>query len=164
LPKILLLGLVLVLSLGTVVSARGGRDINGPGPGRRQGWKKHSGLAERERRFQAKKVLGETTNQLSRAQNVARRGHYRYGLGKAYAHQEQARELYYHGQYDRAMAHSMRARELAVDIITCNHRQRYEHPGQPPMHSVKLADDLDNELTIKVVDDKVALRLHFTLD
>jgi hypothetical protein len=152
--KILILGLLLVLSFSTVISAKSRHDFDRPG--RHQGWEVREHPST-QKQLKAKEVLEETAEQLEQAQKAALHGHYRYGLGRAYTHQEQARDLYFDRQYERAQAHSLRAREIAVDIINANRQKRYERPASH-------VDGLDNQLSIKIIDDKVALRLHFTLD
>jgi flagellar biosynthesis GTPase FlhF len=111
-------------------------------------------------KFKAGQVLHETANYLVRAQRAARFGPYRYGLGKAYAHQEEARNLYFDGQYRRAIDHSLRARKIAQYIIMWNKPGYMRRPGRHAVYN----DPIDNELSIKVVDDKIAIRLKINLD
>jgi hypothetical protein len=114
-------------------------------------------------KFRARQVLHGTADRLIQAQRAARNGHYSYGLGMAYSHQKQARNLYYEGRYQRAIEHSMRAKYIADYIIRQNQEGRRHHPGEPepcqPPH-----DRLDDQLSIKIVDDKVAIRLNISLD
>ncbi|HYH04377.1 MAG TPA: hypothetical protein VEC37_14900 [Bacillota bacterium] len=111
-------------------------------------------------RLRAKQVLRETAECLERAQRVARYGHFREGLGKAYAHQEEARNLYYEGRYQRAIVHSMRAREIANDIISINREGRSDRRHGRYWHN----DSLDDELSIRIVDDNIAIKLKINLD
>jgi hypothetical protein len=158
--KVLILGLFLACcSAGVVIDAREHRSFHQPGPPR--GWERRPDYSWD--RVEAKQVLAETADRLLQAQSAARRGRYRYGLGKAYAHQKQARNLYYDGQYKRALAHSFRAREIALEIIDANRPGPSRFLDRPPRRRHRY-DDLDSQLSIKIVDDKVALRLHFNLD
>jgi hypothetical protein len=158
--KVLILGLLLTCcSTGVVIDAREYHRFHRPGPPR--SWERRPDYSWD--RVQAKQILGETAGRLLQAQRAARRGNYRYGLGKAYAHQKQARNLYYDGQYKRAIAHSFRAREIALEIIDANRPGPSRFSNRSPRRRHR-HDDLDSQLSIKIVDDKVALRLHFNLD
>jgi hypothetical protein len=110
-------------------------------------------------RLKAKKVLRDTGNYLIRAQREARRGRYYFGLGKAYAHQEEAKKLYWGRHYRSAMAHSLRARQIARDVIEANRPGRSRRYGPPPKYN----DEIDNELSIKIRDDKAVLSLKINL-
>jgi hypothetical protein len=112
-------------------------------------------------RVRANQVIHETDNYLRRAQKAARFGPYRYGLGKALAHQEEARNLYFEGQYQRSIAHSLHARKIAQDIIEENRPGHPRRPGPPP-HGL-YNDPIDNELSIKIVDDNIAIKLKIKL-
>lgn len=161
--KIWVLTLVLVCSFATAVSAHGpgpDRRDHGRGPGmndRRPEFKEHRDDREKDH---AREVLGQTNDTLERAQRAARRGGYRDGLGRAFAHQDEARELYRQGSYGRAISHSMRAREIAEDIIRINQRRdrRSYH------HDYDRRDDLDNSINLRIRDDKAALNLRIKLD
>jgi hypothetical protein len=108
----------------------------------------------------ARQVLRKTAKLLIWAQKAAKHGHYHYGLGRAYAHQEEARNLYSHGWYDRAIAHSLYARKIARNIITENQPGRSRCPGYHPVYD----DPLDKELRINIADDNVALTLRINLN
>lgn len=167
--KLLIVGLVIATTCGiaTVTSAHGPWD--GPPPGHQRheepgfdpegGPRHHRAHGEFRERERAREVLEETADTLERAQWSARRGHYRDGLGRAWAHQEEARDLYFNGEYERAIAHSMRARDIAVYIIDANRRG----PGGPHRHHFQ-EHELDNQLHVRIVDDNVALKLRFNLN
>jgi hypothetical protein len=108
----------------------------------------------------ARRVLRETADYLVKAQWAARRRHYYFGLGKAYAHQEEARKLYAKRWYRNAIDHSMRAREIAKDVIEANRPGRRHRYGPPPEYD----DSIDNELSVNIRDDKAVLSLRIRLD
>jgi hypothetical protein len=110
----------------------------------------------RYERSKAREVLRVTADYLIRAQRAARLGHYHFGLGKAYAHQEEARRLYRDGFYRRAIAHSLRARQIAQDVIDGN-RAGY------PRYPCEYDETIDNELSVRVHDDRSVLSLRITL-
>jgi hypothetical protein len=98
-------------------------------------------------RARANQVIHDTDNYLRQAQKAARFGPYRYGLGKALAHQQEARNLYFDRQYQRSIVHSLRARKIAQDIIEENRPGHPRRPGPPP-HGL-YNDPIDNELSVK---------------
>jgi hypothetical protein len=112
--------------------------------------------------FRAKQVLRETADCLIQAQRAARYGNGN-GLGMAYTHQQQAWKLYYQGFYRRSIGHSMRARFIANEIIRHNQAGRRPGPGGPPPYRPS-HDNLDDELSIKIIDDNIAIRLKIDLD
>jgi hypothetical protein len=112
--------------------------------------------------FRAKQVLRETADYLIRAQRAARNG-YGNGLGMAYTHQQQAQKLYYQGRYQSSIGHSMRARFIAGEIIRYNQAGRRPGPGGPPPYRPSY-DNLDDELSIRIIDDNIAIRLKIDLD
>lgn len=113
-------------------------------------------------KLSTRQVLRETAECLVQAQRAARSGNYRFGLGKAYAHQEQARNLYFERRYERARLHSLRAREIANYIIVQNRSgsRRYSERYRRYQEN----DSLDNSLSIRIVDDNIALKLRIDLD
>ncbi|HYH02283.1 MAG TPA: hypothetical protein VEC37_04225 [Bacillota bacterium] len=157
--KFLIVILLITSSLSLVgnVSARGRRDFD---EGRSHPKKVYYSPREKA---EAKQTLRETADYLVHAQQAANRGHYSYGLGKAYAHQEEARDLYHARRYERSIAHSLRARDIANFIIRENRERRYRESVRPPRYADR-NDEIDNELSIRVVDDKVALKLKINLD
>jgi hypothetical protein len=108
----------------------------------------------------ARQILRKTAKLLTRAQRAAKLGHYRYGLGRAFAHQEEAWTLYSGGWYDRAIVHSLYARKIARNIITENQPGRSRRPRHYPVYD----DPLDQELSINITDDNVALELRINLN
>jgi hypothetical protein len=110
-------------------------------------------------RIEAKRVIRATADYLIRAQQAARKGRYYFGLGKAYAHQEEAQKLYRGGHYKSAMAHSLRARQIARDVIEANRPGRPRRYGLSPQYN----DEIDNQLSIKIRDDKAVLSLKINL-
>lgn len=158
--KLLIVFLLIACSLTSVtsVNARGRRDYD---------QKRHPQKYDRhspKEKSRARSTIRETAGHLSRAQAAARTGHYSYGLGKAYAHQEQARDFYFNGRYERAIAHSLRARDIALYIIKENREGRYRAAAPPPRRYAERHDDIDDQLSIRVVDDKVAIKLKINLD
>ncbi|MGD8401215.1 MAG: hypothetical protein PVH64_09840 [Bacillota bacterium] len=112
-------------------------------------------------RVKARQVIRKTTIYLERAQRAARRGYYRYGLGKAYAHQKEARNLYLKRWYRQAIAHSLRARKISQNIIDAN------RPGGPRRlehYYGRYDDEIDNKLSIRIEDDKAVLKFRIQLD
>ncbi|HYH03757.1 MAG TPA: hypothetical protein VEC37_11680 [Bacillota bacterium] len=159
--KLIVLGLVLACSLSAVATAHGheGRDFDRDRRDHRPPVREHRDSRERMR---ARDVLRETNNVLERAQRSSDRGGYRNGLGRAFAHQEEARDLYRYGRYERSISHSLRAREIAEDIIRANRDRRYRR--HRAHHDYNRHDDLDNSLSVKIIDDNVALKFRINLD
>ncbi|HEY8465037.1 MAG TPA: hypothetical protein VIM29_13680 [Bacillota bacterium] len=155
--KILIIMLLLACSIGSVASA--GPPRRPPGPPHRGPVKINHDSREKVR---ARNVLRETNVTLERAQIAARRGNYRNGLGRAFSHQQEARDLYRRGRYDRAIAHSLRARDIANDVIRANNDPRYRRSRIG--HDYNRHDDLDNSIRVRLFDDNVALKIRINLD
>jgi hypothetical protein len=122
-------------------------------------WQPHPRISGEQ--FRTKQVLRKTADVLIRAQWAARNG-YGQGLGMAYTHQQQAWNLYYEGRYQRSIEHSVRARLIANEIIRRSQTGRRPGPGSPPYRLPH--DRLDDELSIRIVDDNIAIRLKIDLD
>lgn len=159
--KLVVVGLILTCSFGAVVSAHGPerRDFGPDHRDHKPPVREHRDYREK---MQARDVLRETNDVLEQAQRAARRGKYRNGLGLAFAHQQEARDLYYKGRYERAISHSLRARDIASDIIKVNHDSR--HRRFRAHNDYNRHDDLDNSLSVKIIDDNIALKFHINLD
>lgn len=104
-----------------------------------------------ELREDARHILRRTANVLERAQRIARddrdrgRGHHgrrgkhrrqnsharddiRYrGLGRAFAHQNRAKDLFRNGRYELAIDHSLEARAIALRVI--RRADRWDNDG-----------------------------------
>lgn len=118
---------------------------------------------------QAHQVLRRTAEYLIQAQHNSRKYHGNYhGLGRAIAHQNRARQLYFEGWYDRAIAHSIQARRIAIGIIRQNRGRideksafnDYDERNFRDYHH----DDLEGEIYFNLVDDNKALHIHIDLD
>jgi hypothetical protein len=124
---------------------------------------------ERHSRQEARRILIETNNILEDAKREAERGGYYEGLGRAYSHQREARDLYSNDRrYDRAIDHSLRAREIAKDIIQTNREiqrdsRKLKHK-ETPRKNYDRHDDLDNSINVKIIDDHAALKMKFKID
>ncbi|HYH03756.1 MAG TPA: hypothetical protein VEC37_11675 [Bacillota bacterium] len=156
--KTLMLVLLLLCSSATVASAHN-YDYS-EHRHHKAGHREHRYQENSEERMRARRVLRYTSETLMQAQRAARRGGYREGLGRGFAHQDRAKELYYDGEYNRSIRHSLRAREIAEYIIDENRVEHHHHRG----HHHSRRDDLDQGLSVKVVDDNVALKFRVDLD
>lgn len=155
----ILVSLLLLFSTTTVASAHKLCDHSEYGY-EKAGYYGHHHYHNPEKRLQAKRVLNYTFEILIQAQRAARRGGYREGLGRAFAHQDRAEELYESGEYNRSIRHSLRAREIAEYIIDENsgihpHHRRHHHSNP---------DDLDRSLSINIFDDNMALKFRVNSD
>jgi hypothetical protein len=121
-------------------------------------------------REDARYIIHRSAMVLFAARRAAERGHRYFGLARAFAHQQKARELYEDGSYREAIFHSLRARDLAFQII----RENREKPGREFFR-----DDLedrytreaprDNELDLRINlhnigSDDEAVRFNFDID
>ena len=156
---ILIVSLLLLISTATVVSAHKPYD-HSKYHYHKAGYRGHRYHRNTEKRLQAKRVLRYTSETLIQAQRAARRGGYREGLGRAFAHQDRAKKLYRLGEYNSCIRHSLRSREIAEYIIDENRGVRRHHRGRHHSHR----DELDKALSVRICDDNVALKLRINLD
>jgi hypothetical protein len=171
--KLMMLGLMIIFGCASVAVVQGqghgpkdddrGRDRDrrhdqGPPP-------PHSkGKYDRQEREKARRVLNETHDVLDRAQREAARGGYDEGLGRAFTHQQEAKDYFRRDHYDWAISHSMRARDIAKEIIAINGEKRREPKKELPHRDFSKHDDVDNSIDLKLIGDKAALKIKLKLD
>jgi hypothetical protein len=169
-----LVGLILVALLVTFsVSIYAKHDKFGDGP------RKYYGESDRYQeqhndRYQERKdarfIIHRTANTIFAAQQAAARGRNYFGLRRAIAHQQRARDLYVRGYYRDAIFHSLRARDLAFQVISENREKPSREYCYDPMEnryvqSAPRNNELDISIdTVKVGKDDALVRLHFGLD
>lgn len=142
-----------------------------PGKGHDKPGKYYYGESRNQSRNDARYIINRTSRVLSDAQRAADRRHRYFGLGRAVAHQQKARDLYRYGSYRDAIFHSLRARDLAFQVIEQNrerpHREFYRDDMEERYgRSAPRDRDLDVQLDVTKIgkdDAMVHLRLDFDL-
>lgn len=164
--KKLLIGLLLVallVSCQISTFAKPGKFKDGPG-------KSYDAPGHRKVKKDAGYIIHRTALIIYDAQQAAKRRHYYYGLSRAIAHQQKARQLYKIESYRDAIYHSLRARDLAFQVIRENReRPRREFYRDELEISYSRTAPRNNELdirinTIKIGKDDQVVNLHFELD
>lgn len=115
-------------------------------------------------------ILQRTTKVIYAAKAAAMHRHHYFGMAKAVAHQQKARELYWKRLYREAIFHSLRARKMAFDILEANRerprREYYRNNMEERYgHVSPRENDLDMRIDLqKVGDDYKVTRFELNLD
>ena len=152
----------LIVTCSVSIYAAPGKFHEGPG-------KSHA-VPDHQIRGDAQYVIHRTATVFLDAQRAVDHRHYSFGLARAVAYQQKARELYLAGSYQDAIFFSLRARDLAFQIIEGNREKpRREFYRDEMEERYRHSSPRDEELDLKIDKKKVAkddevVRLHFDLD
>jgi hypothetical protein len=120
-------------------------------------------------REDARYVIHRSAMVIFAARRAVEYRHRYFGLARAIAHQQRARELYENGSYREAIFHSLHARELAIQIIRGNRgkmRPDFFRDEKEERYARDLPRDSELDLRVKekVGNDDDAVHWKFDLD